>query len=145
MISDVRPVDFNPSLEVVGCYVMREGRFVLLQRHPQKRQPLKWGVVAGRMEAGEDYRAAMARELREEVGLNVNTDALQYREVLYVRSDDKNDPFDLLYHVFRIDVPGSMEARLSQEHVNFCWVTPGEALQMDLIHDLDACIIRHFI
>lgn len=123
---------------------MRDGKFVLLQRNPNKRQPNKWGVVAGRMEPGENEVDAICRELSEEIGFQANKESLKHREVLYVENDDPHDPFNIVYHVFEMSVPEDTQVQLSSEHVDYRWVTPEEALQMDLIHDLDACIERHF-
>ena len=53
---------------------------VLLQQRSHKKAiyPLLWDVsVAGHIDAGEDFKTAAVREAKEEIGLNINKDALQ--------------------------------------------------------------------
>lgn len=58
---------------VTVAFVLCEGA-VLLLRHPDHndRWPGQWNGIGGHVEAGEDIRAAAARELREEAGLEVS-------------------------------------------------------------------------
>ena len=55
--------------EVVAACMMRDGKVLICQRKPGGRHPLKWEFPGGKVEPGEDPRAALARELREELGV----------------------------------------------------------------------------
>ncbi len=61
-------------LEVVAAVIERnspEGRLILIgQRKPGGRHALKWEFPGGKVEPGEDPRAALARELREELAID---------------------------------------------------------------------------
>ena len=59
----------KPGLDVVAAFIMREGKVLICQRKPGGRHPLKWEFPGGKVEPGEDPRAALARELREELGV----------------------------------------------------------------------------
>ena len=57
------------AIEVVAAVVMRDGKILIGQRKPTGRHPLKWEFPGGKVEPGEDPRAALARELREELSI----------------------------------------------------------------------------
>ena len=54
---------------VVAAVIERGGRILIGQRTPAKQHPLKWEFPGGKVEPGEDPRAALARELREELAI----------------------------------------------------------------------------
>jgi mutator protein MutT len=55
---------------VVAAVIERDGKILIAQRKPGGRHPLKWEFPGGKVEPGEDDRAALARELREELGID---------------------------------------------------------------------------
>jgi 8-oxo-dGTP pyrophosphatase MutT (NUDIX family) len=58
---------------VVGALV-RDGRVLLVHRRPDKRAyPNVWDLPGGVMEAGESELGALARELHEELGVQMAT------------------------------------------------------------------------
>ena len=56
-------------VEVVAAVIERDGLILIGQRKPRGRHGLKWEFPGGKVEAGEEPRAALARELREELGI----------------------------------------------------------------------------
>lgn len=60
-------------VEVVAAVIERggpEGKEILIgQRKPAGKHALKWEFPGGKVEAGEDSREALMRELREELGI----------------------------------------------------------------------------
>jgi 8-oxo-dGTP diphosphatase len=56
-------------VEVVAAVIEHDGRILIGQRKPGGRHALKWEFPGGKVEPGEDPRAALARELREELGI----------------------------------------------------------------------------
>ena len=63
-------------VEVVAAVIERdgpEGKMILIgQRLPGGRHPGKWEFPGGKVEPGEEPRAALARELREELGIEAH-------------------------------------------------------------------------
>ena len=57
--------------EVAAAVIERPGEFLLAQRPAGKPYPGYWEFPGGKIEPGEDARAALVRELREELGIEV--------------------------------------------------------------------------
>jgi len=56
-------------MEVVAAVIERNGQILIGQRKARGRHALKWEFPGGKVEPGEEPRAALARELREELGI----------------------------------------------------------------------------
>ncbi len=56
-------------LTVVAAVVIRGGRIMVCQRRPEAHNGLKWEFPGGKLEPGEAPEDALARELREELGV----------------------------------------------------------------------------
>jgi 8-oxo-dGTP diphosphatase len=56
-------------VEVVAAVMERGGLILIGQRKPGGRHALKWEFPGGKVEPGEEVREALARELREELGI----------------------------------------------------------------------------
>ncbi|NSX17796.1 NUDIX domain-containing protein [Cupriavidus taiwanensis] len=69
------PAGGNPPRKVtevaVGVLVQPDGRFLLAQRPAGKPYEGYWEFPGGKLEPGESVEAALARELHEELGLDV--------------------------------------------------------------------------
>ncbi|ATB32656.1 (deoxy)nucleoside triphosphate pyrophosphohydrolase [Melittangium boletus] len=59
-------------IRVVGAMLHNaEGRYLITQRPPKATLPLLWEFPGGRVEEGEGDEQALAREIREEMGVEV--------------------------------------------------------------------------
>jgi mutator protein MutT len=56
-------------VQVVAAVIERDGLILIGQRKSSGRHPLKWEFPGGKVEPGEDPHTALARELREELGI----------------------------------------------------------------------------
>ena len=65
--AESRRMSGDAVVEVVAAVMMRDGKILIGQRKRGGRHPLKWEFPGGKVEPGEDPRAALARELREEL------------------------------------------------------------------------------
>ena len=69
---------------VVAAVIEREERILIGQRKRTARHPLKWEFPGGKVEPGEEHRAALARELHEELGIEATIgDEMDRYEVRY--------------------------------------------------------------
>lgn len=136
MIFREPPADFDKSMEIVACYVEHGGEFILLHRHPHKSNGNRWGLPAGKVDSGETKHQAMAREIREETGLEISEEKLNYFDSLYVRHEGR----DFFYHMFSTALEHKPDVVISpKEHKAYIWTSPRDSLGMDLIFDLDEC------
>ena len=135
-----KPDDFKPSMEVVSCFLEYQGRFLLLHRASHRPQGGTWGTPAGKMEKGEDRGSAVVREIREEIGINLDPNKLSHFKEIFVRFAE----YDFPYHIFHYSLDEEPLVTLSDEHTEYRWVTADEALKMDLIQDEDECIKLYY-
>lgn len=59
------------SVKVVAGLIYRNGRLLVCRRRADGEFPLKWEFPGGKMEEGESEVAALKRELREELHIDV--------------------------------------------------------------------------
>ena len=116
------------TVRVVDCYVYRQTddglKFLLMKRNLNKIYEHLWQGVAGKIEDGETAPEAAIRELKEETGLDpVNMFVADHVSRFYEVHGDRVN----LVPVFGMEVD-SDEVMLSEEHVDFKWVTIKEAL-----------------
>ncbi|WP_182880246.1 NUDIX hydrolase [Microbispora sp. H10949] len=58
------------ELQLAGCVILnKEGEILLLHRNTAKRQ--QWEIPGGKLDPGEDAVKTAAREVREEMGIEV--------------------------------------------------------------------------
>lgn len=137
MLFSEPPEGFVKGADVVGCYVEHDGRILLLRRLPGKSAGDSWGLPAGKAESGETMPQAMARELREETGIVAEKGALTPHEEWYVQHPSRQ----FIFHTYSL--PFSDEPSVSlhpDEHHEFRWMTPRDALDLPLVPDQDECI-----
>lgn len=136
------PKDFNPQVEVACLFVEYQGQFLMLHRQDCKSQGNLWGVPAGKLDPYEQPLDAALRETKEETGMD-----LYHNEVNYVGKVFLKHPIgDLIFHMFKTEIasnPDLVKIK-SSEHKGFTWVTPEDALQMNLVLDQDTCIKHVF-
>src|SRR2546423_15133048 len=67
--------------QVVAALILRDGKVLICQRTLHQPMALKWEFPGGKIEPGEQPKAALKRELEEELGINANIG----QEVAHVR------------------------------------------------------------
>ncbi len=73
----------RPVVQVaVGVLVRGDGAFLLTSRPAGKPYAGYWEFPGGKLEAGEDVRAALQRELHEELGVQVRSAHAWYDEMV---------------------------------------------------------------
>jgi len=84
-------------VQVVAAILEREGRILIGQRQPTQSHPLKWEFPGGKVEPGETPAQALARELKEELDLEVLASAEMMR---YFHTYPGKSPIELMF--FRV-------------------------------------------
>ncbi|MCJ1702777.1 (deoxy)nucleoside triphosphate pyrophosphohydrolase [Rathayibacter sp. VKM Ac-2926] len=68
-------------LEVVAAVIESDGRILACRRRPEKDAGGKWEFPGGKVEAGETHEQALAREIREELGVDIEVGDLLTTDV----------------------------------------------------------------
>ncbi len=80
---------------VSAAVIVEDGRVLLTQRKAGTHLEGAWEFPGGKVEAGEDPRAALARELKEEIG--IEADVGEIVDVTFHRYDDADKSVLLLF------------------------------------------------
>ena len=135
------PKNFNPIFEGVGVFCEHNNSFVLLHRQSQKPEGNQWGIPSGKIKNKEKPLMAAKRELEEETGLNIPFGSINYFNKVYVKFPN----YDFIYYMFHTVLDERKDIRINpEEHKDFKWTSPEDALKMNLIQDLDNCIKLYY-
>lgn len=116
---------------VVAAVIEIEGRILVCQRKRGSRHALKWEFPGGKVEPGEELRAALVRELREELAIDAQ---IGKELVRYEHSYPGRDPILLIF--FQVTAFAGSPANVIFETIE--WSThPGLAAYDFLDGDLD--------
>ena len=137
MLYTTKPENFNPKFIVVSAFLQHRGKILLLKRQNSKPEGNTWGMPAGKVDSKESIYDGVIREIREETGVDINRDDIEYFREFFVRYPD----YDFIYHIFSTRFDDKPEIIINRdEHKKFKWVEPEEALKLSLIQDLEGCI-----
>jgi 8-oxo-dGTP diphosphatase len=111
-------------IRVVGAMLQNdEGRYLITQRPPKASLPLLWEFPGGRVEEGETDEQALAREIREEMAVDVRV----LEQALHTHHEYPT--YDIDFRVYRCRM---MSAESAIQHVrvhDHRWVTLEEMSQ----------------
>ncbi len=122
-----------PPIRVVAGIITREGRFLAAQRPAGKNRAGFWEFPGGKIEEGEDPPAALRRELREELGIELLR--VRPHQIIEHRYPDR---FVRLYFFLVQAFAGEPRGREGQATA---WVTPAEALELPFL-EADLALLK---
>jgi mutator protein MutT len=111
--------------EVVTALIIEEGRTLCTQRLPTKSYPKRWEGPGGKVEPGERLEEALARELREELGVDARIGLMLWSVALVATPTSEKT----LVHVFEVSLCGSPEPRAA---IGLGWFTADEFMHLRL-------------
>lgn len=116
----------NPrKLVVAGLIIGDDGRVLITQRRADQALPLQWEFPGGKVEPGEAPVDALARELREEIGVTVAVGRIW--DVLF----HAYPAFDLVMLVYACRITDG-EPR-AVEVADLVWAAPAELGSWDIL------------
>ena len=106
-------------IEVVAALIRNNGKFMICQRPENKSRALLWEFPGGKVEAGETKEAALARECREELAIEL--------EVGKMFADSTFVYPDISVHLSLFEARIVCGEPKLLEHRDIRWITPEEA------------------
>jgi len=132
-----KKLSITHTLSVKALLLNAEGQCLLLRRSAASRNNAgKWELPGGKSDPRESFDVALAREVREETGLNS-----RLLRPFETTASDLRDR-QVVYLVMLAEAqPGKV--RLSAEHDEYKWVSPGEFDDIDLAPQFRG-VARHY-
>jgi 8-oxo-dGTP diphosphatase len=112
--------------QVVAGLIIRDEKILVCQRTRHQSMPLKWEFPGGKVEPGEDLRAALYRELEEELGILANVGP-RVAVIRHTYSDGAG--FELHFFLVR-EFTGELQNRIFRE---VRWADKAELPQIDFL------------
>ena len=111
-------METKPHIRVVAAEIEQDGHYLITQRNPHAVLPLLWEFPGGRVERGESDAQALARELQEGMGIEVEVD----ERSLSVSHEYDRYTLDLM--VYRARIVGGEPKCLKVHAIQ--WVLPSD-------------------
>lgn len=115
--------------------IINEGRVLIVKRSEDDEVGGgTWECVGGKIDFGEGLEDALEREIKEEVGLEVNV-----KQILYATTF-KTNPTRQVVILTYLCSSSNQEVLLSSEHSDYRWVTVDQLksyLPIDIIRDFE--------
>jgi 8-oxo-dGTP diphosphatase len=111
---------------VVAALILQDGKLLVCQRTRHQTMPLKWEFPGGKIEEGEQPRAALRRELDEELGIRATIGD----ELARIQHEYPNGGMvELRFYVVR-EYVGELENRIFKD---MQWAAPKDLPKFDFL------------
>lgn len=121
----------NKKLHIVAVtgIIEKNGKFLIIKRKDDEvAYPGMWTVPGGKVEAPDNCRTTLRREIKEEVGVEIKDEVVFIRDYGFTRPDN--------IHVIGLTFGcgyKSGKVKLSSDFTDFAWVTAKEAENYKII------------
>jgi 8-oxo-dGTP diphosphatase len=122
-------------ITVAAGILQQGGRILICQRKPTGAFPLQWEFPGGKVEAGEDARTCVKRELQEELAIEADIGS----EISAFQYTYPNG-FQVSLVFFRVS--GYTGEMANQAFEQILWVEPSELLSYDFLEADRALVAR---
>ncbi len=128
---------------VLGGVVLKEGKILILQRHKDEDvYPSMWELPSGKREALESSEESLIREVKEETGLDVKI--IMPLSVFDYQIEKPDEIRDSTQINFLVAPKDNKQARMSEEHQAFAWITKDEIDRYELTGAVKNVILKAF-
>ncbi len=104
--------------KVVAALIWDEDRFMICQRPAHKARGLLWEFVGGKVEPGETLEAALIRECREELAVELTVGEM-FMQVVHAYPD-----ITVELTLFHSSIASGVPQKI--EHEDIQWITPAQ-------------------
>jgi 8-oxo-dGTP diphosphatase len=120
--------------QVVAALILRESKILICQRTENQPMPLKWEFPGGKVEADEELKAALRRELNEELAIEATIGV----KIAVIQHTYRNGNAVML-HFFRVEeFAGEIQNRIFRD---LRWVERNELPGYDFL-EADVAFIK---
>ncbi len=116
-----------------------EGKVLILRRARTEYAPGNWCLPGGKVDYGETVEQAVAKELREETGLECRT-----ARFLFWQDSLPAEPGTMHCINFYFECAVSGEVVLDRESSEWAWIGPADLASYDLVFRNDAALRRYW-
>ncbi len=109
----------KPALTVVAALVLRDSKILVCQRRHDDSHALQWEFPGGKIEPGETPREALARELREELGIEATIGRELFRT--RYRYSESRPELELIFLQASVDPSATLQNLVFE---GFEWADP---------------------
>lgn len=124
----MQPLQITSVIVVLKC----QDKFLLVQRSENDDIfPGKWQNMGGKIELGETVENAIKREVKEEIGLEVNFHPIFLQSYSWKKDDDSPVRLGLILLINLEGKPNDYVIQLDEELSKYAWVDLKEAEKMN--------------